>query len=343
MGAGFDQQDGYAEQGRSKHANEDEAVHQVEHRVDLGAHAKVAHAQDLGQVLDGALSGAFGPAELLVFERVHLSRQFCRRTHIDQVLELPAFELCAVAEVEVFGDGVVLPAAGFLDALVAPHAGGAVEVDEVSALVAAALLHGKVRVQAKGLQTGEHAVVFVEVLPAGLHHAQVAVFDHVRDGAAQEVLARHKIRIKNGGELAFAFGQAVRQRASLVAHAVGALDVDDVQTFGLPALDAFGGHLKALVCAVVQHLDFELVFGVVDFGHGVDQALHHVELVEHRQLHGHVRPFVVFQLRGDFGVGLVPVSGVGPRQVQLHQAVKEDEGEEHPVDDENRKCQSTVF
>ena len=52
---------------------------------------------------------------LLRFERVHLDRQFRRRHVVGQEDELPAAQLRAIAEIEIFGQRVVLPAAGIHD------------------------------------------------------------------------------------------------------------------------------------------------------------------------------------------------------------------------------------
>jgi hypothetical protein len=65
----------------------------------------------------------------------------------------------------------VLPAAGVGDRFAAPHAGRAVEVEEVSAAGAGAVLQDEVAVEEDGFDLGEQAVVAVEVRPAGLDHA----------------------------------------------------------------------------------------------------------------------------------------------------------------------------
>ena len=60
----------------------------------------------------------------------HLDGQLGGALDVLEVLELPADHLGAVGEVGVFCEGVVLPAASLRDDLGAPHAGGAVEVEE---------------------------------------------------------------------------------------------------------------------------------------------------------------------------------------------------------------------
>ena len=73
---------------------------------------------------------AFGPAGLLRFEAVHVHGKFRSTLNFREVQELPALELRAVGEIGVFGEGVVLPAAGGVDGRAAPDARGAIEIEE---------------------------------------------------------------------------------------------------------------------------------------------------------------------------------------------------------------------
>ena len=72
-------------------------------------------AEDAGQNLFACLDEALGPARLLGFEGGHLDGELGGAFDVLQVLELPAHHLGTVAEVGVFGEGVVLPAAGLVD------------------------------------------------------------------------------------------------------------------------------------------------------------------------------------------------------------------------------------
>ena len=76
-----------------------------------------------------------------------------------------------MAEVGVLGEGIVLPAAGFFDGRAAPHAGGAVEVEEDSGAGAATVFEDEMSVKQDGFDLCEEAVVAVQVRPACLHHA----------------------------------------------------------------------------------------------------------------------------------------------------------------------------
>ncbi len=90
-----------------------------------------------------------------VLKAGHLDGELGGALDVLEVLELPAFELRAVAKVGVFGERVVLPAAGFVDGLATPHAGGAVEVEEDACAGAAAVLEDKVAVEEDGFDLGE--------------------------------------------------------------------------------------------------------------------------------------------------------------------------------------------
>ncbi len=116
--------------------------------VDAGVH-------HLRQVFDGALDQSLGPARLLRLEGGHLDGQLGRALHILQIEKLPSLQLRAIAQIGVFRQGVVLPAARVVDGLDAPHSGRAVEIEEDARARAAAMLEHKVAVQQDGLDFGQ--------------------------------------------------------------------------------------------------------------------------------------------------------------------------------------------
>ena len=118
-----------------------------------------------------------------------------------QVAKLPALELGAVAQVRVLGEGVVLPAAGLLDGAAAPHAGGAVEVEEDAGARAAAVLQHEMAIEQDGFDLSEKAVVAIEVRPACLHHADARlgkVVHHLHEPVGR----RHEVSVEDGDEFA---------------------------------------------------------------------------------------------------------------------------------------------
>ena len=108
--------------------------------------------------------------------------------------ELPARQLGTEAEIEVFGQGVVLPATGLFDAAFAPDAGRAVEIEEATRAVAGGVLDDQVTVEKDRLDLGQQRVVAIQVTPAHLHHTQLGVGEMV-DGAFEDVRRGHKVGV----------------------------------------------------------------------------------------------------------------------------------------------------
>ena len=237
-----------------------------------------------------ALDEALGPAGLLGLEGGHLDGELGGALDVLEVFELPALELRAIAEVGVFGEGVVLPAAGFVDGLATPHAGGAVEVEEDAGAGAATVLEDEVAVEEDGFDLRQEAVVAIEVGPAGLDHANAGLGEVV-DDAAEPAGRRDEVGVEDGDELALGGAETFFERAGFVAVAVGAVEV--VDGLGIEALGAGGeagdhgaGHVDGLVGGVVEELDLEAVAGIVEAAAGVDEAVDDELLVVDGELDG---------------------------------------------------------
>src|SRR5579859_70284 len=114
--------------------------------------------EDAREDLLGSLDEPFGPAGLLRLKGGHLNGYFGWADNILQIDELPALHLRAVAEVGVFGESVMLPAASLLDCLASPHPGGSVEVEEDAGTGTAAVLQDEMTVQQNGLNLSKKAV-----------------------------------------------------------------------------------------------------------------------------------------------------------------------------------------
>ena len=160
---------------------------------------------------------------LLRLERVHLDRHFRRSDHVGQEHERPPAELRAVAEVEIFGERIVLPAACVGDGLAAPHAGRAVEVEEAPCAIAGAVLEHEVAVEQDRLNFREERVVLIDVPPARLHHADIRIGE-MREQAVQEVWRRQEVGVEDADVAAARHLQSGFERAGLVARAVGAME-----------------------------------------------------------------------------------------------------------------------
>ncbi len=80
----------------------------------------------------------------------------------------------------------------------------------------------------------------------------------VRHDRAQEVGLREEVGVEDGDELALGDLQPVVERARLVAGAIDAVDVDDVETALRAARSTFATNERPrLVGRVVEHLDLE--------------------------------------------------------------------------------------
>src|SRR5947208_3373337 len=102
--------------------------------------------------------------------------------------------------------------------------------------------------------------------PAGLDHADLGVGEEM-DGALEEVWLRNEISIENTNELALRGSQTGLERARLKTSPVGPVDQLDVEPATLQFRDARGRQLPGVVGRVVQHLDLEQVFRVIDLAY----------------------------------------------------------------------------
>ena len=91
-----------------------------------------------------------------------------------------------------------------------------------------------------------------------------------------------EVGVEDGDELALARPHACVERAGLVAVAVGAVDVLDVDALRGVAAHGELGDLARLVGRVVEHLDFEQLARIVDAADRLDQPVDHVHLVVER-------------------------------------------------------------
>src|SRR5271167_645762 len=119
------------------------------------------------------LHQAFSPASLLRFEAVHVDGQFRSAFDLREIEKLPALELRAIGKIGIFGERVVLPAAGFFDGCTAPDACGAVEIEKSAATRARTMLDDEMAVEKNRFNLRKERVIAVEVGPARLHHADL--------------------------------------------------------------------------------------------------------------------------------------------------------------------------
>ena len=163
---------------------------------------------------------AGGPARLLLFVGGQLRRNLPRHFDIGQEERAPAGHLRAVAEVEVFGEGIGGPAAGLFDATPPPNAARAIEGDEPAAAIARRLLDHKMRINGQLLRAGQAVLVGVEVPPAALRDAHGRVRQQMRQQAPQEIGRGDEIGVEDGDVFAVALLDARGQGAGFEAIAI---------------------------------------------------------------------------------------------------------------------------
>ncbi len=172
--------------------------------------------------LFAGLNEALGPACLLGFEGSHLNWQLRGALDILQILELPPDELGAIAEVGIFGEGVVLPSACGVDGFAAPHSGGSVEVEEDAGAAASAVFQHKMAVEEDRLDLGEEAVVAIQVGPAGLHHSDGG-FREVMDDLHDPLTGRDEVSVEDCDKLAARDLKPFVESSGFVSVAVAAV------------------------------------------------------------------------------------------------------------------------
>ncbi len=224
---------------------------------------------------------------MLRFKAVHVHRELGNAFDIREIEKFPTLELRAIREICVFGERVVLPAAGIFDGLTAPDACGAIEIEKSAAAGARAMFDDKMSIEEDGFNLRKEGIVAVEVGPASLDHPDLVAalgIQKIGNRAAEEILLRNEVSVENGDELALRGFQAVFEGAGLVTFAVCAMDVRNPHALCSVALDAAAGDLLGFVGGVVENLDIEELARIVETRHGFDKPLDDVALVEDGKL-----------------------------------------------------------
>ena len=291
--------DGHAEARENQDTEEDEQEvgeigAEVNGSLDFDQQRLIA-APEWDEQFFACLDAAFGPSMLLRLEAVHIDGQFGGGDDVVEEMEAPSFHLGAVAEVEVLGQGVVLPSSGVHDAGFAPDTGGSIKIDEPAGATAGGLFDHEVAVEEHGLNAGQQAVVAVEVAPAGLDHTDFRIGEKV-DHPVQDFWWRDEVGVQNEDIIAFSGQQAVFQGAGFVASPVGPVDEFGVESCGDEFGDFPSADVHGFVGGVVQHLDLQPVARVIEAGDGIDEAGDDMLFVKNGQLDGDQRQ--VFKVTG---------------------------------------------
>ena len=242
-------------------------------------------SQQARKQLARGLDTALGPAPLLHQERGRCARKFGRDTHFVPQDEAPSRHLGPVADVEVLGQRVVIPSTRVRERLSAPHPRRTVELEEPATAVSPPLFHQEVPVQKERLGAGQPRFVLVEMLPAGLHHADPGV-RHRREELLEEGGLGDEIGVENEDVFTGRRLETRGEGARFVAAAGGAVQNRDVDAPPPPLAGAPPGEGGGFVGGVVEDLDLEEVAGVGEAAGGIDEALDDVPLVVDGELDG---------------------------------------------------------
>src|SRR5437016_13194804 len=101
----------------------------MEEGLDLDFPRQLASENSRKQ-FDGGLNQAFRPSCLLALERIHLNRKLGGANYVRQIKEFPSGHLGAIAEIGVFRQRIVLPAAGPFNCSPPPDPCRSVEIEE---------------------------------------------------------------------------------------------------------------------------------------------------------------------------------------------------------------------
>lgn len=261
-----------------------EVAAEVDDGLELDGWPEGTAEQSRKQLARG-LHPALRPPPLLHQQCGRRARKLGRYPDIVAHDEPPAGHLGPVADVQIFREGVVLPASRVDEGLAAPQPRGPVEVEETAPAVARTLLHQEVPVEEEALGPGQPRRRLVEVVPAGLHHPDAGV-GHGRQQLLEEAGVGDEVRVEDEDVLSGCRFEAFGEGARLVAGAVRAVVDRDVDAPLAPAPRAPPGEEGRLVGGVVQYLDLEVGGGVGEPARRVDEPLGDMLLVVDGELHG---------------------------------------------------------
>jgi hypothetical protein len=171
--------------------------------------------------------------------------------------------------------------------------------------------------------------------PARLHERELLI-DEVRHSLAKEVGGGHEVRVEDRDEFAVGHLQPRGERTSLVACAIAAMDVADVEPACRLTSHRQFCDVARFVGRVVEYLNLEQLFRIVERAHRVDQPIDDVHLIEDRELHGDDRPLRQLGRRARYAVAMllvlpdevIPMPSVDGQNRQDEEIRDEDDGRE---------------
>ena len=231
----------------------------------------------------------------------------------------------------------MLPATGFVDGATAPHARRAVEIEVEAAARPPGVFQYEVPIEQDCFHFREERIVAVNVGPARLHHSNFGI-DEVMDGAQKKIFRRYEVGIENSDELAFGCFQSFGQRPSFEALTINAMVVRNRIPQRGVAFHKSARRPHSFVGGIVQHLNIRFLSWVIQPAHGVQQAIHHILLVENWKLNRNPRQIGKICWRISGAILFVLVVEV-EESVAVH-TVRRQQHEHHEIGDQQRQVES---
>src|SRR6266568_5129171 len=100
---------------------------------------------------------------LLRFKAVHIHRQLRRSHNIGEKDKFPASELSTIAKIEIFGEGIVLPASPSFDAGASPETSRPIEIKKAATAAARSLLEQEVPIEKDCLHACKQRIASIQM------------------------------------------------------------------------------------------------------------------------------------------------------------------------------------
>ncbi len=138
------------------------------------------------------------------------------------------------------------------------------------------------------LDASKKRVTAVKMTPARLNHADGRIGKEM-DGALEQVRLGDEICVEDANVFALGRGEPRLEGAGLEPGPVGSMNQFNIEPATLQFGHARRGQLTGIVRRIVEDLNLEPIFRIIDLTDRPEKALHHVDFIEDRQLHRHVR------------------------------------------------------
>src|SRR5260370_284098 len=108
---------------------------------------------------------------LLRLESVHVHWKLSGSHNVGQKNKSPAPELSAITKIEIFSEGIMLPASAFFNTCAPPKTGSSIEVEKAATPAARGLLEQKMSIEKDCLHAREQRITAIQMAPSGLDHS----------------------------------------------------------------------------------------------------------------------------------------------------------------------------